>query len=156
MVVLQPSAAMVVEGPTACQKAVLRRGEVTDESAHCCPQRSRVSGVAGARGYDEPQGTLLADFGLFNCAAPWCCRRLPKKRRAYSAIFAGCPLLDVELGTWGRDASSRCAAPTLRFGPSGDAPRRQVQWAFHGRKGTSGHVGREGEINKLAAVKYYI
>ena len=55
----------------ARQKALLQRGEVTDESecAHCCPQRSRVGWVAGACGYDEPQGTLLAYFDLSDCAA---------------------------------------------------------------------------------------
>ena len=75
---------------------------------------------------------------------------------AYSLKSAGrCPL-DVELGTWGRDASSRSAAPTLRFGPSGDAPQPQVQWAFHGQKGASGHGGRTREIKRLSVVKYHI
>ena len=75
---------------------------------------------------------------------------------AYSLKSAGrCPL-DVELGTWGRDASSRSAAPTLRFGPSGDAPQPQVRWAFHGQKGASGHGGRTREIKRLSVVKYHI
>ncbi len=31
-----------------------------------------VSARWPVRSHDEPQGTLLAYFGLFNCAAPWC------------------------------------------------------------------------------------
>ena len=62
----------------------------------------------------------------------------------------------VASGTWGYGASSRFAAPPLRFGPSGDTPQPQAPWAFHGRKGTSGQIGRVFEINGSLRVKPHI
>ena len=58
------------------------------------------------------------------------------------------PTPDVELGTWGRDASSRCAASSLCYGPSGDAPQPKKQEAVYGRKGRSGHDGRVSEVKR--------
>ena len=47
----------------------------------------------------------------------------------------------------GTTCLTACAAPALGSGPSGDTPQPQVQWAFHGRKRTSGHLDGSREIN---------
>ena len=78
------------------------------------------------------------------------------KKCAYSLKSAGCHLPDVEPDTWDHDASSRCAAPPLRSGPSGDPPQPQVQQALHGRKGTSGHEGQILDLDKFQLVKCHI
>ena len=68
------------------------------------------------------------------------CRRIARpdtQKRGYLLNFAWVLSTHIDLGTWGCDASSRFASPTLRFGPSGDTPQPQAHWAFHGLKHAS-------------------
>ena len=76
---------------------------------------------------------------------------------AYSLKSAGPSATRCRTGAPGvatRQAASRLLR--FRYGPSGDEPQPQAQWAFQGRKETSGHGGRIREINEYAVVKRHI
>ncbi len=76
---------------------------------------------------------------------------------AYSLKSAGPSATRCRTGAPG--VATRQAALRLlrfRYGPSGDEPQPQAQWAFQGRKETSGHRGRIREVNRSAVVKCHI